>query len=312
MTARSLLVIGLLTFQQLAAGVTPSVGGPLVVQPEGKAGASVAFWLESSLRRVFPASAPGTTNLQLLAARGSRIAFQACAQNRRVHPLKVECSVAGAEELKPQVRRVGYVPLAHFTTDTELGELDGVGLMPGLVPDPLFPEAKATVAPWENQSFWVTLNIPADAKPGARELKVRYRFHDGTQQAEVPLRLEIAPLVVQPRRDFDVIHWWRGEAIWDYYKTGMFDERWWELTRAYMADMLAHGSDVVYVPVFFNRRETFRRPCQLLGITRVEERQGRDKARASRGSSPFPLIPALSLGEREQRRPRLGYTGAFR
>ena len=35
-----------------------------------------------------------------------------------------------------------------------------------------------------------------------------------------------------------------------------------------MADMLAHGCDVVYVPIFFNRRETFRRPCQLLVINR--------------------------------------------
>ena len=30
--------------------------------------------------------------------------------------------------------------------------------------------------------------------------------------------------------------------------------------------MLAHGSDVVYVPLFFNRRETFKRPCQLLVV----------------------------------------------
>jgi hypothetical protein len=51
-------------------------------------------------------------------------------------------------------------------------------------------------------------------------------------------------------------------AIWDYYQTGRFDERWWQLTRANLADMLAQGSDVVYVPIFFNRRETFRRPCQ--------------------------------------------------
>ena len=70
---------------------------------------------------------------------------------------------------------------------------------------------------------------------------MRYTFHNGTQHAELPVRLEIAPLVIQPRRDFDVIHWWRGEAIWDYYKTGMFDEKWWQLTRAYMADMLDHG-----------------------------------------------------------------------
>ena len=253
------------THKKVIAATNP-ISAPLVVEPDGKPGPSVAFWLESSLKRVFPASPAGTTNLYLLAARNGRIAFQACLQNRRVHPLTVACSVAGADDLRPHVRRVGYVPLLHFTTDTEPAELDGFVVLPGLVPDPLFSQTNATVAPWENQSFWVTLTITADAKPGLRELKVRYSFPNGTRHAELTVRLEIAPLVIQPRRDFDVTHWWRGEAIWDYYQTGMFDEKWRQLTRAYMADMLAHGSDVVYVPLFFNRRETFRRPCQLLVI----------------------------------------------
>ncbi len=239
-------------------------------RPDGKPGASAACWLESSLKRVFPVSAPGTTNLHLLAARNSRIAFQACVQNRGPQPFPVGCSLSGADDLSPRIRRVGFVPVLHHTTDTEPAELDGFGVLPGLVPDPLFPGTNATVAPWENQSFWITLTVPADATPGVRELKVRYAFRNGAQHVELPLRLEIASLVLQPRHHFDVIHWWRGEAIWDYYQTGMFDEKWWQLTRAYMEDMLAHGSDVVYVPLFFNRRETFQRPCQLLTINRAK------------------------------------------
>ena len=34
--------------------------------------------------------------------------------------------------------------------------------------------------------------------------------------------------------------------------------------------MLDHGSDVVYVPMFFDRRETFKRPCQLLIVNEPE------------------------------------------
>src|SRR6185312_3659961 len=34
--------------------------------------------------------------------------------------------------------------------------------------------------------------------------------------------------------------------------------------------MLAHGSDVIYVPIFFDRRETFKRPCQLLVVDEPE------------------------------------------
>jgi hypothetical protein len=266
MIVRLLLAFGLLLLHQLAAASTNQIGAPLTIERNGNAGLSAACWLATSLQRVFPSSQPGGTNLTLLAARNGRISFQACLQNRRTSPLTVQCSVSGADDLKPLIRRVGYVPVLHHTTDTEPGELDGVGILPGLVPDPLFPEAKASVGPLENQSFWITLSIPPDAQPGVRELKVRYSLNNGTQQAELPLKLEVSPFIIQPRHDFPVIHWWRGEAIWDYYQTGRFDEKWWQLTRKYLEDMLAHGSDVVYVPVFFNRRETFKRPCQLLII----------------------------------------------
>ena len=78
--------------------------------------------------------------------------------------------------------------------------------------------------------------------------------------------VDVSPLVIRPRQDFPVIHWWRGEATWDRYQTGMFDDRWWKLTEDQLANMLDHGSDVVYVPVFFDRREVFKRPCQLLVV----------------------------------------------
>lgn len=244
-----------------------SSNGPLLVEPDGKPGASVAFWLETSLKRVFPASPVGTTtNLHLMAARNGQVSFQACLQNRRVDALDVDCTVLDAEDLKPQVRKVGYVLMPHFTPNTGSAELDGIGLLPGLVPDPLYPTSTARVAPWENQAFWITLKIPADAQPGRRELKIRWSFNKGASSAELPVTLEISPLIIEPRHDFPIIHWWRGEAIWDWYKTDMFDERWWQLTEAYLTNMLAHGSDVVYVPIFFNRRETFKRPCQLLVV----------------------------------------------
>lgn len=238
----------------------------LIVSMGQKGGASVAFWLESSLTRVFPNSPAGTTNLSLLAARNGKISFQACLQNRQTRTLKVSCSVSGGDDLKTQVRLVGLVPMAHLTPNTALSELDGVGFIPGLVPDPLYPTATATLGPQESRSFWITLNIPKDAKPGLREVTVRFSCNDGKENAVLPVQLEISPFVIQPRHDFPVIHWWRGEATWDYYKTGMFDERWWKLTKGQLEDMLAHGSDVVYVPVFFDRRETFKHPCQLLVV----------------------------------------------
>lgn len=232
---------------------------------------TVQLWLATSLERVFPQTKPGSQQLELLAARNGTVSFQVCIRNDRVYPLRTDGAIEGAEGLKPRTRYVGLVPMLHFTPTTDPAELDGVGFLPGLVPDPLYPETQQIIGPGETRSYWITLWIPADAKPGLRELKFRFYLGDLRQEVELPLKLEISPFVIKPREHFPVTHWWRGEATWDYYKTGMFeDERWWQLTRAQMQNMYDHGSNVVYVPMFFNRRETFKRPCQLLIINELE------------------------------------------
>src|SRR5438874_175236 len=118
------------------------------------------------------------------------------------------------------------------TPSTDPSERDGANSLPGLVPDPLFPATGALIGPKESRSYWITLRIPADAKPGKRELKFRFILGDSKEVTELPLTLEVSPFVIQPRRDFHVIHWTRGEANWDYYKTEMFDDRWWDITRS--------------------------------------------------------------------------------
>jgi len=119
---------------------------------------SVSFWLESSLKRVFPTSTPGDKQtLKLLTPRNARLSFQACLRNDRTWPIDIECSVSGADDLKVKVRRVGFVPQQNYTGDTPKKELDGWGYIPGLVPDPLFPEIKALVGPFGTQSFWISV-----------------------------------------------------------------------------------------------------------------------------------------------------------
>lgn len=228
---------------------------------------SAKVWLESSLKRVFPKTHPGRTNLSVLMPRNGRASFQVCVQNRGTEALKVHCALGQMDDVRTQVRVVGLVPMLHLTPGTEVTELEGVEYLPGLVPDPLYPQSDLMIGPRETRSFWITLRAPAEARAGTREAIVQISLADGKQKVKVAANLELSTLVVQPRRGFPVIHWWRGEATWDFYRTGMFDDRWYEQTRAQLTDMLDHGSDVVYVPMFFDRRETFKRPCQLLMVS---------------------------------------------
>lgn len=241
-----------------------------VVAPAIAKEPGIQCWLESSLRRVYPKTAPpaSTTALSVPAARNGRFALQVAVRNPTPRPTEVKCkATADGEDLAVQVRRVGYVPMPHLTKETDFTDLEGTEFLPGLVPDPLFDEQSAVLGPLETQSFWLTVKVPAGAKPGARVINVVIESNDKTHQS-LTATLDVAPLVIHPRRDFPVTHWWRAETIWDYYKTGMWeDERLWTLLEAYLRNYVEHGNDVVYVPLFFSRRETFNRPAQLLAVT---------------------------------------------
>lgn len=256
-----------LAADEKSGSVAPN--GPLVVEPDGRSGPNVKFWLESSLKRVFLNSEPGSAaSPELIVPRNGQVSFQACLRNDRPSALNVKCSVSGGEGLNVRVRRVGYVPMRFGTTDTPASELD---CGPGLVPDPLFNDQVADVGPFESTAFWITVKAAKDAKPGERKIGVHLTFDNGSKSADMVANVQVSSFVVKPIHDFPIVHWWRGECIWDYYKTGMFeDDRWWTLTRGYIKDMIDHRSNSVYIPIFFFRRETFQRPCQLLKVTEPE------------------------------------------
>ncbi|MBZ4187336.1 DUF4091 domain-containing protein [Niabella beijingensis] len=228
---------------------------------------SMQVWLASSLNRIFPQSpAPPAAALELQAARNSRISFQVAYRSNMKDQTHISCSVEDAAALNPQVRYVGLVPMPHFNTDVEPQELDGKGYLPGWLPDPLYPVSEAAANPYESRSFWITLTIPAALEPGLHRYRVRLKWKEGKEEKNRVLEVAVnaSRLVLQPRKDFYVTHWWRGEAIALQYKTKMFDERWWQLTRACMKNLIEHGNDVAFIQNFFELRAIFKEPCQML------------------------------------------------
>lgn len=236
-------------------------------------------WLASSLQRVYPTARPITgAALQLTTPRGARVAFQACVRNSTTAPIQAEVTVSAPAGITSQVRRVGCVPVLHHNTNTELAELDGVGRIPGYVPDPLFPETSATVAPLETQAFWITLGIPQDAKVGLQDVSVRFTVRsqvyrrnvvtqaDVLEQAESNASLNVRPLVLQEPRDFPVTHWFYADALCDWYHVEPFDEPFWRIVRPYMRDLVEHGGSCQYVPLFTPPTDGVKRPTQLLRV----------------------------------------------
>ena len=73
-------------------------------------------------------------------------------------------------------------------------------------------------------------------------------------------------VTLQPRRDFDVTHWFYADALIDWYKTDLFDERFWKIVAPYMRDVADHGQDTLYVPAFTPPLDGVKRPSQLLDV----------------------------------------------
>ena len=244
--------------------------GPVTVDIGDGQHSKIVCWLESSLKRVYPQSPIGQARaMTLLSPRNARVSFQACLRNQSTCAITVDCSVTAPEDLKVSIRRVGYVPMWNHTADVPMTEQDGVGFTPGLVPDPLYPEHSVTSGPWGNQSFWITVSVPQSVSPGARTLTVHLTPAGAKEgvEAKMDVNIDVRPLTIKPRRDFPVTHWWNADCIYDWYKVKPFGDEWFKLTENYMTDMVAHGSDVIFVPVFHHRREVVERPSQLLIVT---------------------------------------------
>jgi len=240
----------------------------LCLNCEGAYAQRMNVWLETSLKRIFPQSPAGTDSvLELSAARGSRISFQAGFHSDLKDQVHIECNMENAAELKPRIRYVGLVPMHHFTTDVRKEEMDGIGFLPGLVPEPLYPLTKVEANPYASRSFWITLNIPAGITPGMHTYDVKLKWNKGEKLLK--LKVNVSQLVLQPRRNFPVTHWWRGEATTIYYKVKMFDERWWKHTEAQMRNLFEHGTDVAFVQNFFEFKTLFKQqePCQMLLVS---------------------------------------------
>ena len=131
------------------------------------------IWLEDSLHRVFPGTSPvARSEIEVLSARNATVAFQAAVRNEETQRLRAVCRVMGADNITVNIHRVGYVPMPHRDTDIPLKLAENGGPLPGMVPDPLFPEHVVSVGPAESDAFWITVKVSASTTPGMHNIKV--------------------------------------------------------------------------------------------------------------------------------------------
>ena len=236
---------------------------------------TIHSWLGSSLIRHYPATpARAATPLTLDMATNEQFSAQVAMRfepegtDRITQSVDVRVEVEAPRCWQVRVRRVGFVPVRHHSTDIPIEETDAWGHIPGYVPDPLYDETTLQLAAWETHAFWLTF-LPETAAP-VREHTVTIRvIPDGAQPQEHRLTVRVHDVAIMPRRDFPVTNWFYNDAILDFHGCETFDERFWSILPNYIRDVVEHGQNTLYAPVFTPPLDGVKRPSQLLIVKRV-------------------------------------------
>ena len=229
-------------------------------------------WIASSQVRHFPRSpVPRPGPLALEVALNELFSFQVGLRGEKGDKSQtVRLEAVGPAGWSVRVRRVGFVPVLHHNTPIEPGRLDtdGLGHIPGYVPDPLFDEASLFLPEGETHAFWITVRPGRGATPGHHAIRVSVIPESGGETVH-SVAVVLRDLALPKRRDFRITHFFYADALIDWYKTDLFDERLWTILRACVRDMAEHGQDTLYVPAFTPPLDGVKRPSQLLRVKRV-------------------------------------------
>jgi Glycoside hydrolase 123, catalytic domain/Glycoside hydrolase 123 N-terminal domain len=219
------------------------------------ASSGLEAWYVDSLIKVFPGDARGThsmSNPEFMAARNQHLSVQLAVRSDRplpslsvvVKPLKggVFRRIKSVE-----VHRVGYVEVRSHTPDSPPDEL--VGVAPGLFPDPLedFPfdlEAERTTP------IWVTIHVPADAKPGVYKGSIVVRSGKHVV-ARNPFRLQVVSASVPQVMSLKYTNWFTldDKTSRQFYGVAAFSPEWWTLVANVARVLAAHRQNVIITPL---------------------------------------------------------------
>ena len=230
-------------------------------------------WLTSSLVRNFPqSSAKPSRPLSVEAALNEQFSFQVAVRMEDQAPRRVRVETEGPAGWSVRTRRVGYVPVRHHNTPIEVDPLDvdGLGHLPGYAPDPLFDEDEVLLPACETHAFWMTVKPERNAAPGPYTVQVTVMPEGGREKTHA-VRVTLHDVRLQRRKGFPITHWFYTDALIDWYGTDLFDKRFWEILPRYIQNVVDHGQDTLYVPVFTPPLDGVKRPSQLMRVTRTGE-----------------------------------------
>ena len=230
----------------------------------------------SSLEKVMPNSSfeefAALENVK--AAKGERISLQLLIETvtfeNRKNPDKITIGVDFAPASQITVDEVGYVP-SYMPAYLERSDKDYITKEAGFFPDVLRPVAQGatlTTHRYELNTYWITLDVPADAEAGEYPLTLSVTDAAG-EQYEAKVSAEIKNVVL-PASDLRFTQWFHCDSIADYYGVEMMSEEHWHLIEEFIKTAGRTGINMLLTPLFTPPLDTAvgseRPTMQLIGV----------------------------------------------
>ncbi len=226
-----------------------------------------------STMRHFPNSPLPTKKLSVIdAALNESFSFQMALRADEHTWFRAEIEAPKGWEAR--VRRVGFVPVQHHNTPIlDAADSDGIGHLPGFVPDPLYDENTMTLPQNETNAFWFTVKPNKTVKAGSYPITVTLTRLDWQgnpygKPTKHTITARIHNIAIKPRKDFHVTHWFYADCLQTWYKTYTFTDEFWTILEKYLRNIAQHGQNVIYVPLFTPSLDTDHYPSQLLKVTK--------------------------------------------
>lgn len=233
----------------------------------------IQTWISSSLERIYPGTRSAESLCPVMTvARNERFSFQVVfrhggeADKALAEPQPIALRVAESAGWSVRIRRVGYVPVRHRNWMAVEHDSDGFHELPGYVPDPLFEEDSMLLPPLETHAFWVSVSPPEEGVPCGDKAIVLECLRDGAVFQKHRVEVRVVDFMISPRRDFRVTHWFYCDALLDFYRLEAFEERFWTMLGRYLRNLVDHGQDTIYVPLFTPSLDGMKRPTQLVKV----------------------------------------------
>lgn len=239
--------------------------------------------LTPSTVRHFPNAALPEKKLSTVdIALNERFSFQVAL--RADEMMRVRVTLEGPDGWELRTRHVGLALAKHHNTPILSDPLDqdGIGQIPGLVPDPLLEENDIRLAQDETTAFWFTVRPSKKVTAGKYDLTATVTIlQEDTKTGEIigvigkpkkhKLSVRVHNIAIKPRKNFDITHWFYNDCLITWYKTNGFDDNFWAICENYIKDIADHGQNVIYVPIFTPPLDGDKYPSQLLKVKKCAD-----------------------------------------